>query len=418
MTTDPLAAPALSLQTIAFRRVADVADYVLATTVPGKATTYQTITPVLDSKTGLMTHTPDPVPGVTVNYGLRTNRAGSAWAKPEISIAWPAAPPPPPTPPTARIFWSSDFDNGWADWPSMKHIAMPAHISFQADPTGRGLGKVQRVKHSITMYNGYQGRLPLYSPGVGVGRQSEMALRYLFYMPTGNEAGWSGLNWEHGRGPGHTTAKLPGMQMSADGVGGGTTANTGWTGGSRCRVVLTGHAGQAQDYLAGYFYNPDMSGSSGEYFDCYYADDGTRVRLGKGGTAGAPGALRSIEIWARMNTGSNWDGGVKIWVDGRQCELRSSNSRRGTKTLRLDTGGPFRWWASSFLDAGGVRRTNTSSPNGIRIDHVLWDHYLGGNRDSYKPRSDGFGMLDKVAIGAGPAGTNGVIGPPPGVRLG
>jgi hypothetical protein len=88
------AAPVLTVsgQTISWKRVADVNRYKLATTVPGQPTAYRVVT-------GLKV-TPPAVPGKTVNYGLRTDVDGSAWAR-EVSISYPAstpAPAPTPTP--------------------------------------------------------------------------------------------------------------------------------------------------------------------------------------------------------------------------------------------------------------------------------------------------------------------------------
>jgi hypothetical protein len=85
------AAPVLTVSgtTIGWARVADVDRYVLATTVPGSATTYRTVQ-------GLST-TPPAVPGKTVNYGLRTDVSGSKWAR-EVKITYPASSEPAPAP--------------------------------------------------------------------------------------------------------------------------------------------------------------------------------------------------------------------------------------------------------------------------------------------------------------------------------
>jgi hypothetical protein len=88
----PTSAPVLSVSgtTIRWARVATVDRYVLATSVTGKATVYKVIY-------GLSI-TPPAQPGVTVRYALRTDVAGSAWAR-EVSIAYPATTPTPtPTP--------------------------------------------------------------------------------------------------------------------------------------------------------------------------------------------------------------------------------------------------------------------------------------------------------------------------------
>jgi hypothetical protein len=88
----PTSAPVLTLsgKTIRWARVATVDRYWLATSVTGKPTAYKLIY-------GLSI-TPPAVPGKTVRYGLRTDVAGSVWAR-EVSIAYPATTPTPtPTP--------------------------------------------------------------------------------------------------------------------------------------------------------------------------------------------------------------------------------------------------------------------------------------------------------------------------------
>ena len=93
-STSRLAAPVLRVSgsTLLWARVADVNRYVLATKVPGKATTYKVVTGT--------SVTPAAVPGQTVTYGLRTDVAGSAWAR-EVSIRYAATAAPVPAPATA-----------------------------------------------------------------------------------------------------------------------------------------------------------------------------------------------------------------------------------------------------------------------------------------------------------------------------
>ena len=93
---DPLAALSLTVtsQTLSWNAVSGVSSYVFVRKVPGQAPVYSTVS-------GTST-TPAAVPGVTVNYSVRTNVSGSAWA-PEVSIAYPAPPPPPPPPPATTV---------------------------------------------------------------------------------------------------------------------------------------------------------------------------------------------------------------------------------------------------------------------------------------------------------------------------
>jgi hypothetical protein len=103
------AAPVLSVdgQTLRWDRVADVGSYVLATKVPGQSTTYRTI-----SCAGVpCTYTPSAVPGTTVNYGMRTNVAGSTWAS-EVAVSYTLTEPPPPPPASGLVIGLT----GTADW--------------------------------------------------------------------------------------------------------------------------------------------------------------------------------------------------------------------------------------------------------------------------------------------------------------
>jgi hypothetical protein len=77
------AAPQISVSggTVTWNAVTGVSSYVLATIVPGKATTYSVLTTT--------SVTPAAVPGVSARYAVRTNVEGSAWSS-EVSIAYPA----------------------------------------------------------------------------------------------------------------------------------------------------------------------------------------------------------------------------------------------------------------------------------------------------------------------------------------
>jgi hypothetical protein len=100
-TTD---APTLSVsgQTVRWNAVSGVGSFVFVRKVPGQAPVYSIVTGT--------SITPPAVPGTTVNYGLRTNVGGSAWA-PEVSIAYPTGPTPPP-PPTPQPPPSTGFSMG------------------------------------------------------------------------------------------------------------------------------------------------------------------------------------------------------------------------------------------------------------------------------------------------------------------
>ena len=97
-TTDPQAAPALTVSgtTLTWDPIANVSAYVLATSSPGNATQYSVV-----SGTSV---TPQPIPGASVRYSIRTAVEGSAWA-PEVAISYPAvsSPVPPVTPPTPPV---------------------------------------------------------------------------------------------------------------------------------------------------------------------------------------------------------------------------------------------------------------------------------------------------------------------------
>jgi len=90
------AAPALSVsgRTLVWSAVANVNTYVLVRKVPGRTDQYSVVSGT--------SNTPEPVPGSTVRYSIRTAVDGSAWA-PEVTISYPVAPPPPPPPPPPPV---------------------------------------------------------------------------------------------------------------------------------------------------------------------------------------------------------------------------------------------------------------------------------------------------------------------------
>jgi hypothetical protein len=82
---NPRQAPVLTVSglTLSWTRVAGLNNYVLASKLPGEAATYSVV-----RGTSI---TPPPVPGVTVDYSVRTTTDGSAWSA-EQPIAYAAAP--------------------------------------------------------------------------------------------------------------------------------------------------------------------------------------------------------------------------------------------------------------------------------------------------------------------------------------
>ncbi len=81
---NPRQAPVLTVSglTLSWTRVAGLNNYVLASKLPGEAATYSVV-----KGTSI---TPPPVPGVTVDYSVRTTTDGSAWSA-EEPIAYAAA---------------------------------------------------------------------------------------------------------------------------------------------------------------------------------------------------------------------------------------------------------------------------------------------------------------------------------------
>jgi len=114
ITVNTKAAPELlvSGQKLEWNAVTGVSTYVLATIVPGSATTYSEISGI--------SFTPPAVAGTTVKYSLRTAVEGSLWA-PEVSIAFPAKTPvttppvetPPTTPPSSSSMYVGVDAGGW-----------------------------------------------------------------------------------------------------------------------------------------------------------------------------------------------------------------------------------------------------------------------------------------------------------------
>jgi hypothetical protein len=98
-SADTLTAPVVTVsgQTLTWNAIPGVSSYVFVRKEPGQPDLYLTVTGT--------SRTPTPAPGKTVAFGLRTNVAGSAWAR-EVTITYPAATPttPPPTTPPPTGF--------------------------------------------------------------------------------------------------------------------------------------------------------------------------------------------------------------------------------------------------------------------------------------------------------------------------
>ncbi len=99
-SADTLAAPTITVsgQTLKWTAIAGVSSYVFVRKVPGQADVYSTVTGT--------SVTPAAVPGQTVDYSVRTNVSGSAWAR-EVSITYATTVstlPPPTSPPPSSSF--------------------------------------------------------------------------------------------------------------------------------------------------------------------------------------------------------------------------------------------------------------------------------------------------------------------------
>jgi len=161
------AAPELivSGQKLVWNAVTGVSTYVLATIVPGSATTYSEV-----SATSI---TPAAVPGVTVKYSIRTAVEGALWA-PEVAISYPATPvaPTPPTPPVSTETTSNGFDLGensgsalLYELPVLEQIgAHTARVEFGINTPVSELAPVLEafVKAGIRplLLAGFSGRIP------------------------------------------------------------------------------------------------------------------------------------------------------------------------------------------------------------------------------------------------------------------
>lgn len=106
-TPAPSGVPVLHVdgQVLRWSTVAGISSYVVATKVPGRATSYRHVTGTSD--------TPAAVPGTTVAYGLRADVDGAAWAE-EQSITYPQATSE-PSPPGGGAFLSGINVGSWGD---------------------------------------------------------------------------------------------------------------------------------------------------------------------------------------------------------------------------------------------------------------------------------------------------------------
>jgi len=119
------AAPKLSVsgQTLTWTTVSGSTSYVFVRKVPGLADQYSIVN-------GTST-TPPAVPGETVQFSVRANVSGSAWA-PQVSIAYPVVPPPVVTT-TAPTVTVSGQTLSWKAIGSVTAYVLDAKVAGQAD---------------------------------------------------------------------------------------------------------------------------------------------------------------------------------------------------------------------------------------------------------------------------------------------
>jgi hypothetical protein len=157
-----LAAPALRVSgtRLLWKRVAGVKRYVLATKVPGTATTYKVVTGA-----GV---TPPAAPGQKVTYGLRTDVARSAWAR-EVSISYPAPPQVPAPAPAAPnpafefgVVSGSDVVNAARATAKLgaKHVRVEFAIGTPAADLRAAIAAHAANGTRVLLLAGFHGRMP------------------------------------------------------------------------------------------------------------------------------------------------------------------------------------------------------------------------------------------------------------------
>lgn len=125
VTTQTAPEVTVSGDTLSWKKIANVSDYIVMRSVPGATVTYATVA-------GTST-TPTPAPGTTVGYRVRTQASQSAWSA-EVRISYPVAPPASPSTPSTTE--SSSASKSAASPPtSTEEVANHAEEDHAESPT-------------------------------------------------------------------------------------------------------------------------------------------------------------------------------------------------------------------------------------------------------------------------------------------
>lgn len=205
-------------------------------------------------------------------------------------------------------------------------------------------GKSLRITYKGNAYGPSDGGVQF---GYTFGKSDEMNLEYRLKFASGFEFVKGG--------------KLPGL-CGGNCPSGGEDANNGWSARYMWRVRTIG--GQDRTLGEVYLYHPDKPGDYGD--DIYFDNRQFEFQSGR---------WYQLRQYIKMNTPGEYDGVLRVWVDGEQVISKTG--------LRFRLSG----------DVG--------------IDHLSFTTFFGGGDGSWAPSSDQHAYFDDIHVysGGGSGGT-------------
>ena len=278
----------------------------------------------------------------------------------------------------ANVIMHDDFEGDSSQlWTSMSGFYEPveAGVGDGFEPLN---GRAMRM--TLTEGDNYGGSL-IFDFGEELGDEPDSVyMRYYLRL---------GESWDPSYG-----GKLPGLAGTYDTAGWGGRPSDGTNGWSarglfQSPIPETGSDNPLMGYtpIGSYVYHADMEGSYGDNF----------LWIDAWGHEGYGGLLERnrwycVEVYAQMNTGSNFDGVLMGWIDGRKSLEKTDLRFRTVDTLHIQ-----RVWMNVFHGGTAV----APSTQHLYFDNVvIAANYIGpmGNGGSppeeLDPAEDTGGVLD------------------------
>lgn len=335
-------------QTISWSRIGAIDSYVLATGIPGQATTYRTVT-------GLSV-TPPAVAGQTVTYALRTNVSGSKWSR-QVKITYPAKVRATAATPSivgdtgyveaafrsnpGGLFFGGFEASSWTATfkPSGFNRQSNVSVVTGTDASQRNALAVRYPKGSYSTASvgsgGTEFRSLFDSTGLNIGRQDVAYLRYMVKFQNGF------MFQKGGKLPGLCGGTCLGNQSAPNGT-------DNWSG-----RLMWSSGGKVNFYM----YNYGMTTSYGTYHPWNHG--GVQRTF-------TPGKWHCVEMGYKMNTPGQKDGALLAWFDGQPA----------------------------YVDNAFQYRTTTS----LKVDKLHFNTFFGGNTSDWASPQDQSAAFDNVAI--------------------